>query len=183
MSEQQPLSMKDCMEHLTNNKQQVQGIKILQLALPIGVLTFIGVVCGLYFLNLGNPPKVQEGSGQMILILSLLHGLVTLTNTILALAVFPKVMLSPEKCRQFTKPAQLFEKFNATRILQLAMIEGAALFGVVICIIGVLGGNIYHQPLIWLNLASSMILFSFAFSTIPNEQSMRKFFEQTLHQR
>jgi hypothetical protein len=57
-------------------------------------------------------------------------------------------------------------------IVRLAILEGAAFFGLSVCVIGVTGGVMAAEPLYWLNLGSGALLIAFGIATFPTREGL-----------
>ncbi len=62
-----------------------------------------------------------------------------------------------------------FNRFQRAYIVRLAMMEAVALFGLIVCFVALSQGTLQHQPLYWLNAASSAIFVGFLAATFPSD--------------
>jgi hypothetical protein len=63
-------------------------------------------------------------------------------------------------------------------IVRLAIMEGAAFFGLVVCVIGATGGALAAEPKYWVNLASTCVLALFAITTFPAKERWTSWFQE-----
>ena len=65
-----------------------------------------------------------------------------------------------------------WKDLRGAAILRLAMLEGCALFGVVICLLGVVLEAATQHPWIWANAASAALFLIFAVLTFPTAERL-----------
>jgi hypothetical protein len=69
-----------------------------------------------------------------------------------------------------------FVLIQQATMLRLALLEGAALFGLVVCVIGVLGGVLHRYPLYWVNSVSALIMLGTVVATFPTRERLEQVF-------
>jgi hypothetical protein len=69
---------------------------------------------------------------------------------------------------------------RAAMIIRLAMYEGIALFGLVICLLAVVEGVMQAYPLYWLNVLSSLLVVGYIVLTFPNAQRIKMVFMEKI---
>ncbi len=62
-------------------------------------------------------------------------------------------------------------------ILRLALLDGAALFGLVVCFLGAINGVLREQPVYWLNALSALIFLGFGVLSFPTRDRVEAIFE------
>ena len=64
------------------------------------------------------------------------------------------------------------QAYQAGLLAHLAILEGVALFGVVICLLAVVSESMGAHPLYWLNSLSALIFVAVAFTQMPTRESL-----------
>lgn len=147
---------------------------IIQIMLTFGPLAFLGVV-----LYLGQRENLEPpGDVSIVQTLSLVHGLLLVVSLPVSLFLLPTMLTNS---RQLARCGQL-EGLQAARCLvggvmgraiaRIAVLEGVALFGLVVCLLGVLNGAMEEQPLYWLNAASLLVLVAVSLATFPTAERL-----------
>ena len=72
---------------------------------------------------------------------------------------------------------EVLKRIRAIIVVRLAMYESAAMFGLVVCLLGVLTGVIYQNAIYWLNAITALVLFVFIVKTFPNRDRLLKLVE------
>jgi hypothetical protein len=62
-------------------------------------------------------------------------------------------------------------------IVRLAMIEASAIFGVAVCLIGVMRGVLPKESIYWFNLAPLAMLFGYSITNFPSKSKIVSIFE------
>lgn len=141
--------------------EDVRALAILQFALGAGLVTFWGVVL---FVSQVLPPGERhdggEGAAQILMTLSVAHAVMAPTSWTAGMFLFE---------RMFARGADMGVLRGAT-ILRLALFEGAALFGTVICLQAVMFGLAASQPLVFLNAASTFVMLALVVTTFPTRE-------------
>ncbi len=58
------------------------------------------------------------------------------------------------------------------------MLEAPALFGIVVCLVGSLNGQLHAEPIYWLNLASTVVLVLFVALSFPSRERLVDLFRR-----
>ncbi len=150
-----------------------RGQQLIHVALALGVLMFLGVIVVLAVIGSSDAPGDDATVPQL---LSYIHPLLLIT----ALAaghiarnsmLHPARLTEPNPRIQADGAAQLVVmKIAAADLVRLALLEGCALFGLVILLISHLGGVLSAQPLYWFNAASAVIMVAFVAMRFPNKE-------------
>ena len=154
---------------------EVRGLLVLQLALAAGPLMFAGVVLALPF---PAPAQAPEGPFPPPA-LSLAHAVLTLGVWGAAL-VLPAAQLRQagrDLCDHppvdaATAAALWIGQFRARRILVLALLEGAALFGVVLLFLARSSGALAQRPELYAHLLPLGVLLAYALGSLPTPEAI-----------
>ncbi len=170
-----------------------QNIRIFQIihgAIALGVAAFMGVVLFLYSTQTAPTESGDlKDSYDLIKILTLAHIMIAAAVYTVSRVVF-NLLLGPSawkdgtvktfkdsQGRTVTDPAEkILAMIRSALIVRLAMLEAPALFGLVICLLAITNGTIYHTSIIWLNAITALILIGFVIRTFPNKERLEEIF-------
>jgi F0F1-type ATP synthase membrane subunit c/vacuolar-type H+-ATPase subunit K len=62
-------------------------------------------------------------------------------------------------------------------IVRLAMIEASAIFGIAVCLIGVMRGVLPKESMYWFNMAPLAVLFGYSITNFPSKSKIISIFE------
>jgi hypothetical protein len=178
-------------EETLRRRRFPRKLKILQGALTAGVIIFGGVVIG-YAVASGSRAADQEPGGIPLDILSIVHFLLAVGMWTAAPWIFAYCLrtgwltaVAPDHTSlSGLNPANPADRcllviLGAT-VLRLAMLEGAALLGLVICLLGAVSGEIYARPIYWLNATSALAFVLFSAWTFPGRDRLMDTFRMKL---
>lgn len=184
MSSRQRLTATEFEAALEEHAADVRGLQILHLAFVGGVI-LLGMLTA--FLSLSGPQGAvdRDPDATLYLILSGAHAAVAVLGGLVMGRVLPSAMLRMT-ARQIgsrsgdaaassddSSPAShLLAGLRGAMILRLAALEGPALFGLVICLLAGLEGDLGAYPLIWLNAISAVFLILFTVATYPTRDRL-----------
>ena len=158
-----------------------KALQLLQAAMALGVLLF-GTVTGiLYASGAGGAEARADASVETVL--SVADAVMAVFLWIGAIALFPACCRSPAAAPSAkhalsstagggTPGAALAGRLRGAWILRLALLEGSALFGIVVCLIGALDGTLREQPVFWLNAIPAILFLVFAAATFPTRDRL-----------
>lgn len=163
--------------------QALRQLQVVHLAIPAGALLFAGVT--LLLAPLADPPAAELASkAELVRTLSLVHALMFLSLLPLAL-LLPRASVARgvQGLREQELPAPLAAQralhlVRTASILRLALLEGAALFGVVVCLLAALDGLSSRQPLVWLNLGSTAVLLVASALCFPTRERLEALYRE-----
>ncbi len=139
----------------------VRGLQVIHLALPMGVLTFGGIVAWKAFGSGGagaSDPEVPR-------LLSLIHPVLAF-GTYLAAMVVPRLL----KGQPGMPGDPVLNAIRGGAILRLACLEGPALFGWVTCFMAVEAGVLPDQPVYWANAFTTFVLLAYVAARFPTRE-------------
>jgi len=171
----------------------MRTIQMIYLALIMGVIVFTAAVFIIY-----STDKSQENVNidpDLLTTMSLVHACFALAAY--ALATFQyKSQFRTERLSGVSRgetsdrsvmypsstPAESYLSIIRTAlIIRLALMQGAAFFGLVTCIIGATSGALRLHPEYWANLASSVVMIGFCILTFPNKERLAGIFEEKIN--
>jgi hypothetical protein len=180
------MSVMDFEAALTSTEVRVS--QIIQGALASGIALFLTIVVLMYVLMDGAAPTAQENL-RVVNLLSLVHiGLAVALYGVsqrLYDAQFAEPRLSQRlgmemrdmQGRVIDDPAQkCLYLMRSAMIIRLACYEGAALFGLVVCLLAVVTGVLHAYPLYWLNALTSVLVLGHLITTLPTADRLKSVF-------
>ncbi|MBL7960963.1 hypothetical protein JNL27_12070 [bacterium] len=170
--------------------QNIRMIQIIQGAIGLGVVMFMGVVLFVYSSQTMNvDARITNDDYDLINILTLAHimvaaGVYTVARVVFNLLLSSSVLrngvtkvMKDGQGRIIENPAEkILVIIRSAMIVRLAMIEAPAIFGLVICLIATFNGTILETPSIWLNAITACILIGFIILTFPNKERLEEIF-------
>jgi hypothetical protein len=141
----------------------LRALQIIHLGLASGVLLFTALVVILTMQQPANP----AADPTLARMLTLVHGVLFLTALLLSRILYHRLLPTPD----LDEAAQV-ARFRTARIVRLAVLEGAALFGLVTCLLLGQSGLIQAQPVYWLNLLSTGFFLAFIALTFPRQDPL-----------
>ncbi|MBL7996790.1 hypothetical protein JNM05_15595 [bacterium] len=174
--------------------QNVRVIQIIQGAIGLGVVMFMGVVLFVYSSQtMSVDARIANDDYDLINLLTLAHimiaaGVYTVARVVFNLLLSSSVLrngvtkvMKDGQGRVIDSPAEkILAIIRSAIIVRLAMLEAPALFGLVICLIGTFNGTIQETPSIWLNAITSLILIGFVILTFPNKEHIEEIFNSRI---
>lgn len=148
--------------------------RVMHAAFMGGPVVYAAGLLVLYF-SAGEP---DAHAVQSMETLSMANAGVTIMAYLLAPFLFSRALTGTrlDPGQEANTPRELaFQALLLLRtaiIVRMAVLEGAALFGVSVCVIGVTGGTLYAEPLYWLNLGSGALLIAFGVFTFPAREGL-----------
>lgn len=153
-------------------QQDFIGMLILQSALTMGVVIFSGVVGMLFFVG---QHEANVDNTDMINILSAVAGVLSFSS-IMFFVAFPKLRYKEDNLRGIFESEDVvgsfIAQFRITRLVQMAVLEGAALLGVVTCLLAVLFGVMAEKPVYWVNLTPAAIMILISVANFPTKSHL-----------
>jgi hypothetical protein len=158
--------------------------RILHAALVSGPALF-GAGLLAFFFSAGQPLTPDLRAVQTMDRLSVAHVGFTIVAYLLAPLLFGRTMnrtrLDPgqENSTPNGLALQALMLLRTAIIVRLAVLQGAAFFGLAVCMIGVTGGVLYAAPMLWLNLGSTALLIVFGVLTFPTRDGLLDILESS----
>lgn len=166
--------------------QRMRIFLIISLALLAGCTLFLGIILLLYS-KTESANTVLENS--VLPLVSLVHGCMALAGYIPAYLVgryfaSPKGLVTHLKNtagtvagEELTIESRCVGAIFTGFIIRAAILEGMALFGLIICLLGVLEGEIHLAPVYWANLFSYILFTAVMLWTFPTKGRLEKIFK------
>lgn len=188
------MTMRSLAEVPLHNFQQaltparLREMRTVYIALGAGVLVFGFVIWNVSTVATGRMPT--EDDLGMMMILSIVHVVFALSvyavsNFIYNLQFRPSRLertaqegvYDPRSRRVIEDPAvNCLMIIRVAAVIRLALLEGAAFFGLAICMIGVQRGVMRVEPAYWLNVLSSVVMLAFVAVAFPTKDRVEEIF-------
>jgi hypothetical protein len=186
MNQLENLRYEDFRKVLT--EQHLKELQIIYFALGFGVFIFTMV---LFFIYNTISEFVTSQDYSHILLLSVLHFVLLLVcfpisrylfeNTLQGkwISKITNMTLGQSGSPETKKPIELFwDRLRTAHIIRLALFEGIALFGLVICTLAMFDGTIQQYPVLWINLISPMVFGIILVLYFPTVEKLERFFRE-----
>ncbi len=165
--------------------QRLLVSKVIAFALFMGVTLFLGIVLFLYTRN----EAAETPEDSLLSLLSLAHGVsfvvfTFIANSMYRMFVTPKGLNKPAEPPEGISPGEFTPELRCQMrifmgfVLRSAIMEGMAMFGVIICLLGVMEGQIHLQPVYWLNLLSYIFFVMVMLWTFPTKERLERIFQE-----
>jgi hypothetical protein len=170
-------------------------MQVIQLALLLGPLVFAAVILYLHLGPFAGGGGTETGDPGLLHSMLLVTASVTL-GALAGAAAVPALMLKPERLaarlgsevrlpdgRVITDPVErTVIVYQNVQILRLALIEGSALFGLVVLSLAVVGRHLDETPVAWLAVLPLAIHLLFGMLTFPTRSAVVRFVEERILQ-
>ncbi len=169
--------------------EMIRTIKIIQGTLGSGVILFALVI---YVISQLPSFKNQTADSSILSILPILTGVHLIFGIVALIAsrfVF-KSIVNESKVHSFgtglTANPSLANQSIGEKcltvikigiIMRSAMFEGVAFFGLVICLLGVLGGVLKSNPIYLINTISALLYIVYTIWTFPSKEKLEEIFK------
>ena len=153
----------------------IRLLRLLHISFPMGPVVF-AVVMSLIDLSSGSMrPRDQEF--EILTLMSMVHLVVALLALIISEAVYrwfvsvDRINATPEESPQILA-ARCVNNTRTATIVRLAILEVAAMIGLVIVLISMMRGVLQIQPLYWLNGLSTFVMVGISAWNFPSRQRL-----------
>lgn len=140
----------------------VRALAILQAALGAGPVMFWVTIVVLSQLPALQTVTAAPEQVQFVMLLSAVHAFTALTCWPTGVFMFQRALTVPA--------GQPMSRLRSATIVRLALFEGVALFGAVICFLALQLGVARDLPLVWLNAVSTFVLLFLVVVTFPTRE-------------
>ena len=162
--------------------ETLRGSQIIHIALAFGVTIFFVVVLVLY--SFGSPQSEPDEGLIRMLCMALMvmaisaYGVAFLRyKKVITKISFSEPFVSTEG-RVYKNVGDIFVvRLRTAQIIRLALFEGVAFFGLVICILSVQNGLLYEQPIYWAAALPALVVVLLVAQTFPTKERMVAEFE------
>lgn len=160
----------------------VTSSQIVQGAMMMGIVVFATVVAFLYT----QAPHVEPTEAEIELVRLMTFGHIGLLAVNVGVSFFlARRVFSPEAIGEGVGvidaqalAAKAVQQQRAAMIVRMALLEGSAFFGLVICLLATTNGVLGTAPEYWINLLSPFLLIGFGIATFPTKERLVSWFEE-----
>jgi hypothetical protein len=174
---------------------ELRMFQIIQGALGAGIATFLCIPVALYVFDAVVLADEAAQDLQLIRLLSLVHIALAAALLVTAKVVYD-LQFRPERLAGEHRPAlrdtqgevihdpatYCLALLRTAMIVRMAMYEGIAMFGLVVCLLAVIDGVVQAYPLYWLNALSSVALIGYIVLTFPTAERLKALFLSRIKQ-
>lgn len=166
----QPLSEYEFASTLT--PETVRTFQIIHAALMAGASMFLLVILMLYFRSIPS----ESMDVETVNVLSIVHAVFAMSAFGVSRIIFGR-MFSEQSILNSPDPySAALGMMRGALLVRMAVMEGAAFFGLVVCIIAVTGGIMETEPVYFLNAASYVLFIVTGMMTFPTKDSLTQLF-------
>jgi hypothetical protein len=164
--------------------QTVKSFQVIYFGIASGATFLMGMILYLHFSG-GESQMASESSVVMVNRLTMMHfallvALLFLSRYIPAFFVSEKrigsMMKSMEAADNADVAASLVAVMRTAKIIEIAVIEGPAFFGMVICLMAVTNQVMSGHPLYWINTLSYLVLVYRIYTDFPTRERVLEAF-------
>ncbi len=163
--------------------QSVQITRVIHAAIMAGPVFFLMIIIALSSQQTGGVPPLPSNV-EIINTLSMVHVGIALAAFLLS-SYLSAALFSPDRLGGEEEPMtaeMLASKCvvlqRSAAIARLALLEGAAFFGLAICLLGVVNHVIQAEPSYWLNATSTGFFLIYAATVFPTRESLIGWFDR-----
>ncbi len=145
-------------------------LAVIRIALMLGVTFFLLVVCFIY--SIRTPDSIYNPDPDILDILSTVHAVFAISSVGAAFFI-SRHMLRKERLigqEPDNLASQALGLYRISSLLLIVPIEGAAFFGIAICLNGVMNGTMALYPIYWLNALTTGLLILIGYATFPTRE-------------
>jgi len=158
----------------------VRVFQIIQSALLGGATMFALVVLLLHSQHTAN----GSGDVEVVNILSIINALFAIGVFGISRMLFERMFADQQLNNSISSSAASYEQSLATIraaiIIRMALLEGAAFFGLVVCMIAVTGGITQQKPEYLFNMASYLLFMLIGINTFPTKNALQDIFRKNI---
>lgn len=163
-------------------RPRLKAYQLMHVASAAGVFVFAAVVGLPSLLSAGQARQAGPEDIRLALILSAFHaaflvGVLAFGSSVSKLLLRPRAHGPDEP----SDGAELWvARIGGSMMVRLALLEGAAMFGLVTLFIGVLNGAALQQPRLGLNAVSAGVMIAYAAQNFPTAERFRSIFRERM---
>ncbi|QQS36711.1 MAG: hypothetical protein IPM56_01770 [Ignavibacteriales bacterium] len=168
------------------SSEKLKPLRIITLALCLGVLAFFVVIMILYYTQYGS--GADNSSTEMLEILLMVVMVATVTLLAILFLAGDRIFAGMVKVRKFTaadisnpESRSILSLITTFTIIRLAMFEGVSFFGLITLLLSVLGGVLDTKPVFWLSILPILFMFFYAFIIFPTSERVAQLVQDKIY--
>ncbi len=162
--------------------ENVTPFMIIYISIATGTILFAALIGFLHISQI--PPTATAGDSDFLNTLSVVHFVLAIVIYLATNLIYNRYLKGEriwgrveQKPSAEWNPVEIYLKaIREATIIRLALFEGVAMFGLVICLLGVMNGVLQKHPIYWLNLLSTVVLLLFVGLTFPRKEYLEMIF-------
>lgn len=159
--------------------QIVRTFQIIHAALMTGATMLLFVVALLH----SQASSGSSADASLLDLLSIVNAVFTVTAFGASRIVFEKMFNVGTALNNATDPyLAAIAMIRSAVLVRSVILEGAAMFGLVVCMIAATGGFTHTDPIYLLNTASYVLFIAFGMMTFPTKDSLTSIFRTQILQ-
>jgi hypothetical protein len=172
-------TLKDSRKALTDS--DVKTLQVVAATMGLGVLTFVVVVVGLYL----GPMSERRADGLGILPVLTIVSMAVFLACLPLSAILGRTLVSRALATASGEdlPVRGVQALRTATVVRLALLEAAAILGVMVCLLGTLTGALRNAPLYWVNLLPAAVFLMILMLTFPGRARLEQAVEDGLRNR
>jgi hypothetical protein len=154
--------------------EQLRPLQIIHFALAGGVSIFLVVT----MILTGSPVVVPPGGEDLLTVLSMVHAIAFIAAIAIGRFLYDS-QLRRDRLQSMAQGVSeqaardlVLGLLRRVTIVRLALLEGAAFFGLAVVLIAKMTGVVTEAPVYWLNALSSVIFIGFVVFTFPTRDKI-----------
>jgi len=148
---------------------ELRAMQVVQVALMAGVL-FFGLVVAVLAIRPQTVGAAPPTPAATLSLLSLVHGAMALGAWAVAFLLHGALLRRAVADEAAGTGADALAALRKAMLVRLALLEGPALFGLVVCLLAALGGALRATPIYWLNALSALAFLAIAVLSFPTRE-------------
>lgn len=154
-------------EHRTITEQDARFLAVVQLTLALGVVLYLGLVFVVAQSTQAQEARPDPVQVRLLALLSAAHAVAAVTAWTTGVVAYRWTLARPSGARPGAR-------LRLAAILRLTLFEGAALFGLTVCLLAAGAGALARTPLLWLNALSVVPLLVLVVATWPSRARLER---------
>jgi len=178
----------------TAGREELFMMQMIVVAMIFGVGIFAALIVGLHLSGALGSETYTDTDLSLVNLLSTLNIVAVCTAVLFALLIPPRLLkrkLRPltdeiaEGTEQQDSPEafkKFLEAYCPAGVVRLAALEGASLYGLVVCLIAVGSGALEEQPLYWTNAVPGVLFIMYAGMVFPTRHRLEAILARKLRE-
>ncbi len=161
------------------NPEFQRSMLIIHLAIAAGVASFAGIILFIYMTSAVSPAGVLNDSTVGLLTklhLGMVAVLFPLAMYLFSVIIKNKMYKNPEM-----DAVEFLTGVRTASIIRLAIMESAAFFGLIVCLIAVIDNIMRENPFYWINTVSAVFVIGFILLNIPNSDRIGRIYSNMVN--
>lgn len=151
--------------------ENLKSFQIIPIAVAMGVVVFYVVI---FILGPGGESVPDMGTVDQVRWMTIGHFALSVIASFVAPMLYFKTLSGNDQAPASGK--EILGRMRSAEIVRLAVYDGVAFIGAIICFLAMQNGVMAQQPLYWLNGITTIILFLQIWRNFPTEDRLTNLF-------